>query len=544
MESIRSLRKPRSFEILFIICFALFATVADAANEFHISNEFGYTFNDVSGPGSDNSSLTKGWRYLNVFGLTGNGSVRGWDYNLNLGVKATDDRRNDVATWSLTNFQGRMTNKIHTITGGDTFESFSQYSLSTALKGGSYKYFDEQKNSPELTFVYGYAFPRWDNIYGGQDTRAITREAYGMKIKQNFTPTLSAGASLVSANDLSRTRVFTTDPIYDSTNYTFDGEYRPIPGLTVKGELSFSRTNLSPQENADVQRMHGSAYRVEAVGDGGPSRVSIEYEKVATEFVSILGSATPDREKAKARWRYKISKNMDLNTGMLWYRDNLDGQKAYRTDSYTPDASLTMRNVFNRPYSSVDVGYKYDRKLGGSAFAGAPSQADHIVTLGYRDRFWVIDSDANFGYSFYNTERNQRDSREYIYNVSLTSRHQFDEYVLKPMLYMGGVTIRDDLATNTDRIYEYSAGMGIEIPKWKITSDAKVGQNVLEKTAFGTDNSAKTFANFNIYYKPALHARLNTAMFYIRAFMNDFRYSTITNNFRENSVTLGMNLQF
>ncbi len=550
MKSTRYTMTIRFLGLILALLALAGATKVRAANEFHISNEFSYTYNDIYGPGSDRSSLTPGWRYLNVFGFTGQGSMREVDYNFNVGVKTTDDKRNDITTWSLTNLQGRMTNKVHTINAGDTFESFSQYSLSTALKGASYRYFDEKKNSPDLTFVYGWAYPRWDNIYGGQETRAIGREAYGLKMKQNFSPTFWAGASFVEAKDRAGTRVYPSDYVYDSHNYTFDGEYKPIPGLTVRGELSFSRTNLSPGEDQPVQRTHGSAYKIEAVGDGDPSRVSIEYEKVATEFFSVLGSATPDREKAKGRWRYKWTKDVDLNLGMLWYRDNLDGQKAYRTDSYTPEASVTLRNLFKRATASAELAYKFDRKYGGSGFAGAPSSSDHIVTLNYRDRFWEIDSDANFGYTVYSTDRNQRESDEYTYNLTLNSRHTFrdGDLVLKPVLYLGGITMKDDLAMVKDQIYEYSIGAGLELPKWKITSDMKIGQNRLIKGVPNTgtpgDNSAKTFANLSVYYRPAFMAKLNTGMIYLRAFMNDFRYSTVENNFRENSITLGVNIQY
>jgi hypothetical protein len=531
----------------------LFAGTIYAANEFHFNNDFGYTFNDVSGPGGDtSSSLTRGWRYLNVFGATANGTYKDIDYNFNLGVKGTDDRRNDPTTWSLTNLQARATNKIHTLNAGDTFESFSQYSLSTSVKGGSYKYFNEQKNSPEITAVYGYAFSRWDNIYGGLDTRAIAREVYGMRVKQNFTPKFYVGVNFVEGRDVSRTRLSPNDPIYDSTNYSVDAQYQPIQGLTFRGEYSYAHTNLTPGEGQDTQRTHGAAYKLEAIGDGGPSRVSLEYEKVAFEYFSLLGSATPDREKAKGRWRYKWTKNMDLNMGILWYRDNLDGQKAYRTDHYTPDIGLNFRNVFGRATASADVVYRFERLYGGSSFVqNAPDESDHIVTLNYRDRFWEIDWDSNFGYSFYNTERNLTDRREYIYNLSLNTRQQVRDVVLKPVLYVGGQTIRDELAYATNQVFEYSIGMGIEIPQWKITSDMKIGQNRLENSAFGTDNSTKTFANLNVFYKPAYLAKMNT-MLYLRSYMNDFRYSNynvnpanyVNNNFRETSITMGVSVQY
>ncbi|MCX7858433.1 MAG: hypothetical protein N2513_10765, partial [Deltaproteobacteria bacterium] len=113
-------------------------------------------------------------------------------------------------------------------------------------------------------------------------------------------------------------------------------------------------------------------------------------------------------------------------------------------------------------------------------------------------------------------------------------------------VYLGGTTIRDDLALQTDRIYEYSAGMGIEIPKLKITADCKIGENRLEKSQPGTDNSSKIFANLNVYYKPPFFSslKLTDGMIFLRAFMNDFRFSTQERNFRENSVTMGLNIQY
>jgi hypothetical protein len=548
MKVLRRLNIRKISGLLVAVAVVLFGTGVWAENEIHFTNEFGYTFNDVSGPGSDSSSLTEGWRYLNIFGLNGNGTVRTWDYNFNVGVKTTDDKRNDVVTWSLTNLQSRMTNKIHTVTAGDTFESFSQYSLGSAIKGGSYKYFNEQKNSPEITLVYGWAYPRWDNIYGGGETWALGREVYGFKVKQNFHPTFWMGGSYVRGKDIARTRVNTTDYVYDNNLYTFDAEYRPVQGLTLRGEYSISNTNLSPGENQPDKKSSGNAYKIEASGEGGPARMSLEYERVDTEFVTILGSATPDREKAKAKYRHTLSKKTTLNAGLLWFRDNLDGSKAYRSDSYQPEISITYKAPFSRQYASVDLGYKYDRRYGGNTTQSGPDQANNIATLGYRDRFWEIDADMNFGYTFYRAVRtSEQNSKEYTYNISLNSRHTVGDYVLKPTVYAGGVTIHDDLAVNIDQIYEYSAGMGIEIPKWKITSDFKVGQNWLQKGVpdIGTpsDNTAKTFCNLAVYYKPAFIAKYQ-GMLYVRAMVNDFRFSTQGNNFRENSVTMGVNLQY
>lgn len=533
---------PMAMAFCFFMLLILSISPLRAENEFHVSSEFSYTYNDVSGPGKDQSSLTEGFRYHNLSSFYGNGNIKDIEYNFNVGIKATDDRSDDIKTFSLTNLQGRAANKIQTLTLGDTFESFSQYSLNTALKGGSYKYFNQEKNSPELTFVYGYAYPRWDNfhpLYGGADVRAIRRQVFGGRIKQNFTPDFYVGISFAESSDKENTRVFDTDQIFRNKQYTIDAEYRPIPGLTLRTELSASLTRESPQEGAPDKDYAGNAYKFEAIGDGGPSRVALEYERVSPKFNTLVGSATSDREKAKGKWRYRHTKNMTYNFGFLWYRDNLHGNRtAGRTDTFKPDIGVTISNLFKREYSILDIAYNYNRQ-----YNAQQSTVDNVVSLNYKDRFGIFDSDTSLGYSLYNTKRNQRKDEEFLYNTALSSRHSFDTFILRPSLYLGGRTFQDELNSETDKIYEYSLGVGVDIPACNITSNIKAGQNYLEKGGDG-DSSSKTFVNLNVYYRPKFLSKLNQGMIFVRVFVNDFGYSTTTRNFRENSITSGLNIEF
>lgn len=504
-----------------------------AEHELHIANEFSVTANDVSGPGDEQSSLTEGVRYLEVFSLFGNGSVGGFDYNFTVGAKATDDDRNDINSLSLTNLQGRLTNKIHTLTVGDTFESFSQYALSSAVKGGSYK-FAPGGNLPELTLVYGVAYSRWDNFW---DIDAIERRVMGGRIKQNFGPDFHVGFSAVRSED--HQRVLGSD-LVDNRTLTLDWEYRPIPGLTIAGESSWADGSVDVDGTPD-RDFSGSAHKVTATGDGGPSRVTLEYERVAPDYQTLVGSATPDREKAKAKWRYKASKTVTVTSGLLWYRDNLDGDKAYTTDHYKPELGVSVKRPFQRQYAVIDVGYKLDR-----SHSRALHTLDQFFTVGYRDRFGVFDSDTNLGITVYDSDKStRRRDEEYTYNTSLSSRHTVGRFVLKPSLYLGGWTHDDELTDYTDQIYEYSAGLGVDIPDLKVTSNVKIGENVLYKDR-NTD-SAKTFANLSVYWRPDTLAKIQGLLF-VRAFVNDFRYEPNkpggSRDFRENSVTAGVNIQF
>jgi len=527
-----------AFIISLLSCFLL-KTAYAGQHEFHFSNEFSLTYNNISGPGHSQSSLTEGVNYLNDLGLFGNGKLGEFDYNFNLGGKATDDRRMDPKTFSLTNLQGRITNKIHTMTLGDTFESFSQYSLSTAVKGGSYKFHNESSSLPEIILIYGIAAPRWDSVWRDYRTKTIERQVYGSRIKYNFTPLFYAGFSLVRSQD--DKRINTTDPLYTNNIYSLDAEYKPIPGLILYSEYAFNNTQLSKQQGTDYAKSDGYAFKITATGDGHPSRVTLEYERISPDFITLLGAATADREKIKAKWRYKWTKIISLNTGFLWYRNDLEGQRSDgRTDYYKPEAGVTVNKLFGRQYSVTDISYK----LNVAEKDSSNIKTDHIVNLNYRDRFGIFDSDTNLGYTNYAARGTSRQkSNEYIYNTSLNSRHTVGVFILKPALYLGGWEAQDELSDTKDMIYEYSLGIGIDVPSLKITSNIKVGENKLDKETPGTDDSRKAFANINIYYKPKFLEKLNNGMLFLRTYVNDFRYTTGVRNFRDTSITAGLNIQ-
>ncbi|NLA75648.1 MAG: hypothetical protein GX846_09310, partial [Deltaproteobacteria bacterium] len=268
--------------------------------------------------------------------------------------------------------------------------------------------------------------------------------------------------------------------------------------------------------------------------------VTLEYERVAPDYMTIVGSATPDREKAKARWRYKVSKQHTITSGFLWYRNNLKGAEAVRNDHYRPEISLLTKSLFGRRYASTDISYKLDITEQNK---DVTARVDHIVNLNYRDRFGIFDSDSNVGFTSNEYKISpQQKSHEYTFNTSLNARFHRDSYILKPNLRLGVWTSRDELASLSDKIYEYSLGSGIEFPAIKVTSDIKIGHNKLKKEG-GTD-SLKGFARMNIYYRPDFMPGLKYSMVFLRAVINDYDYDVNDRDFRESSVSCGINIQF
>lgn len=507
-----------------------------AERELHLSHEFAATHNDITGRGASASSLTDGWRYIDTLNINAAGKAAGWSYGLNTGVKVTDDLRNDPKTWSLTNAQGRVARAAHTVMLGDTFESFSQYALATPLKGVSYRFAEENSRLPEVTGVFGVAVPRWDSFWRETGVATIRRQGGGARVKQPLSSDAWVGVSALTAKDLERKN--TTDSLYNARNLTFDGSYSPIPGLTASAEHSVSKSQFSADDSVAYRDSKGLASRFELVGDGGPSRVALTYENVRPSFYSAFGSATADRRKFKAAWRYKPVKRLVLNSSFLWFRNNLDGRLSGTTKNFKPELSATwLRPFVKRSFSAVDASYRFDRRYGTSQSSG-----DHYFSAGYRDRVGPVDSNTTLGYTRYRTKVAVRDSDEVLANTSLNSRVETGDVAFRPSLNAGFWYSRDELAFTTDKLYEYSAGIGFDAPLKRLTSDFRAGESALKKET--GDSSTKTFASAAIYWKPPVGEKFGTHTLFARALLNGYVFSTESRNFRETSVTCGLSTEF
>lgn len=513
---------------------------ADAENffEWNLTNDFRVYHNTVSGPGAANSALTEGTSYLEVLGFSGRGRADELNYDFYIGGQMTDDPSYDTRRYSLVNFSLNADTPQQAISLGDTFQSFSQYTLTTSLKGGAYTF--KGGNSPwmpKVTALYGLAAPRWDSIWGGRDTRTIDRHVYGTRVAFETSPIFSVGFNLVGLNDNKPTQAF--DRVYDDSQvYAMDIHYRPIPGLFLFSETAFNDVRVGTGASNDREKLKGYAVKLSAIGDEDPSRVIIEYERIDPEFDNPLGSATADREKFKVGWRYKFNRDVQMHTNMLWFRDNLNYQRAVgRTDYYRPEIAADWRRPFNRRYGAIRL--SYSKTI--ARREGANTKNDDLINLNYRDRFGVIDTDTNLGYSLYRNESGaERKNNEVLYNTVLRSRFSTGMFILRPAIYLGGWNQRDELAANNDRYYQYSVGLGIDVPAARVTSNLRVGRNELIKEV--GDDSSKFFGNVAIYWRPAFMDFLDHGMLFVQGFINDFDFTTNSRNFQENSITAGFTI--
>lgn len=503
--------------------------------------------NGVSGPGEQNSITTNGAVYMTTFGLTSRAKTEAREFDLNLSGLSTDDGRINPEALSLTNLQLRMADARRVISLGDTFEPFSHYTLNSALKGLSWR--TGTPGRPEITFVYGYSYPNWNSFANDSTNKAVTRIGYGARVKKDLSPMWTVGFNAMKSTD--DDRVLPTDPLYDIDLYGVDWEYRPFSDLTLRGELCYGNTQTDPGSGEATTSSTGLAHRFVFDGNTGKTRILMEYERVAPGFATVLGSAISDRERVKLKWRQKNSRTVTMNYGVVWYQDNLAGQKDYTTSHLRPEIGITVRNPLGKSGASADITYRLDRRFGGGK-----STTNGFWMTGYRAPLGDVDCDANAGYTSYETRDPllvPTEVKEYVYGATFSTSTSRGNSVLRPYVKMGGWVSEDERSNLRKRVREFSVGCGLNVPAGRLSADVKLGWNKLKpavarQTGAGgpsgvKDNSAKMFGVVTVYYTPPFLAKSNQQIF-LKAYLNDYNYVVDQEDFRENSVAFGLTRQY
>jgi hypothetical protein len=510
-------------------------TAAEEEVTRRISNELELNYNNVSGAGAAQSTLTEKFNLIENIQLNQGVDAEKRSYWLNLGGRGTDDRTVDLRPLSLTNLQLKMGSGPNRWTLGDTFEFFSQYTLSSSLKGLAYTFDSDSDRIPAVTLIYGVGYPRWDSFYGPARVKSIRRQAYGVRAAQQLGDAWTFGLQLLQVDDSKR--VNPTDPLYEGPVYGFDWQYKPFEGLMIAGESAFSNADESPGVGAAEISRNGSAHRIIFDGQGDNIRLNVEYERVSPGFITLLGSATSDRERVRARWRQRNGKNTTMNLGFIWFRDNLSDQKAFSTAHWRPEVGFAQRRLFNRVYASGDVAYRYDTSNGGGRKA-----KNHYFDLGYRDRFGTMDFETRAGLINYNTDPGIRDSNEYTLNATLGTRKTMGSVIYRPQLFLGTWLAKDDLTGFEDRVYETSVGLGLDFPESNISANVKLGTHRLLRD--GGDDNDRLFANLGVYWRPPASLGMTDQTLYFRIAFNDYDNTDDSRDFTETTWAVGIRFDY
>ncbi|MGM0441977.1 MAG: hypothetical protein ACQEQC_06130 [Elusimicrobiota bacterium] len=491
----------------------------------HITNEAQIGAGSITGPGEKQSVVTDKGIFSNLLNLNYYRESEKLNYYFNFSGRATNDKSIDYRPFSVARIQGRLSLPRHNFTLGDFMESFSRYSLGASLKGISYSTKLTAPLTPDLTLIYGMQAPRWDSIIDPDNsTKALKREAYGFKI--SASPLEAWNFSVHYVNSKDKNRIYESVPLYDGGVYGIGWSFDPFAGLSLTGETSFSSVHLKPSSGS-LENKNGSANRVSFQGYGDGLRLNLDYERVSSNFFTVLGAASPDRERFRASWVQDYGKNTSVSYSGLWFKDNLNGAKNKTTHSWRPDISINKRLLLGRRFASGDVTLRTDYRR------GAVKENNTYLDFGYGDRLGMFDSDTRMGLASFS----KRDTLEYIANTSLSWRKSAGLFVFRPTLRLG--TRIKDANGNRDLINESSLGLNADAGSAGISTAFQLGLNKYIRER--ENDSAKLFFNTNFYYRPVF-AKNHTLS--LRYAVNDFWTDHSGGDFRENSFSAGLNTQF
>lgn len=498
-----------------------------------VTTESDFPFNSARGAGRSQSGMTRGSRYLSNISLYGAGQSEAFEWSTAFGFASSSDRRQMAQPAALNNARLDLRMGRSKLTLGDTFENFSQYSLNTPVKGAAYRFGDEESRGLSFQAVVGVADSRWRVFARGEAIDSARRGTAGAKLQWRLSEQSAVGLSYLRSTDTGRINL--GDPLYRNDLWAITAEHGIAAGWKLGAELAWSDTRESPDNVTPDRDYKGRALRLELAGNAGRKKLQLSYENVTPNFFTSLGSAQTDRERIRLRVRERLSRNVSASYGLIWFRNNLDGQRSFRTTAIRPDIALNISEFAGRPDGSLDLTLTSDSRYGGT---NRNDDLDLMAT--YRDVLSGWDTEWNLGMARYYS-RGSRDSREFTANTSWYNRFSRGNMVYRPSFTLGYWSGNDTVARATDRNIETSLGMGIEWPTSNMRLDLRAGlrRAIID---LGDDNS-RLFGNATFSYRPA-HWQSFGGQLFVRFGWNDFRYTTSGRNFSETSFSIGFRTEF
>ncbi len=501
------------------------------------SYDVSFYHNAVSGPGAAQSTLPRGGYYLGEFDYSLQSKWGDDQFSFRIHSRATDDRTVDGQTWALNNLQLKLWNDRRQWEVGDVYADFSQYSFNSSLKGVLFS----QKPSPgktEWTVISGLSYPRWESFWGGDRYKAVKRTVHGLNIR-NSSGDWSFGLTAMQSKD--EDRVSDYDELYNNRLVAFNWEYSVKDGMILKGESAFSSGDKSPAAGEATVTQSGYAHQLSWTHNLRHRRWAYEYERVSPNFVTLTGSAISDRERMKMSYRHSLNADTALQLGLLWFHDQLNGStKTDRTDVYQPELSLLLNSPFGRPDATLDFKLGFDRRYNSTT-----STVDRHVGVNYRDLLGIFDWELNAEQTYFDTSPYDggTKSNEISVFTSLATRWEKKGIVWRPSLNVGWWRNRNVLEVYSDRMFETSLGLGYDNAAANFTANLKLGKKHSYNDRI--DDNKRWFVSLTMEAKPAYLKKLGPdAKQYLRIMINDYKYDTQGNNYRETSITTGIKVGF
>ncbi len=493
--------------------------------------------NSVSGPGASQSTLPLGNHFNGEFSYSFTANRATDQFSFRILSRATDDRTINGQTWALNHFNMKLANDYRNWEIGDVYADFSQYSFNSSLKGALLSRKTTSTNS-EWKLITGLAYPRWESYWGGAQYKAVKRSVQGLNF-QTATGDWSYGITALSSKDSDRVQSF--DELYNNKLLAINWEHSLKEGMALKGESAFSSGDLSTADGIPAINQHGYAHQLTWTHQLPHHRWAYEFERVSPSFVTLTGSAIADRERMKLNYRRSLDADTAIQFGLLCFHDRLSGStKLDRTTVYQPELTLQLNSPFNRPDATLALRLGIDRR-----YNSTDSTLDKNIGINYRDIIGKYDWELSLENAWFSTKPFATGDKHHELNIfsSIGTQFKQGDATWRPSLNIGWWRNRNVLGLYSDRMSEYSLGLSYDNREAKVTSSLRIGQKHNNNTRI--DDSKRWFANLNIEAQPAYLRKLGPEVKqYLRFLINDYKFDTSGNDYRETSISTGIKLGF
>ncbi len=373
-----------------VLAMGVLLTPARAADEFTVSNRTEIMSHRLSGPGRASSFLDPGTHVFHETDVLRSGTAFAgqWNSLFNGTLRYTDSNQFDRERLSVQKFEWRLSDADSQINLGDYFANLSPYSLTKGIKGLAVQR-NLGNDQNYVRAVYGSFANEWAFLLKDLAREPMGTLGGGVRMQRAWDK-FRIGLNLAEAHDDKR-NAHASFPAYAQVLPALDWEYRES-GLVITGEHAYSDTTETLAPGAAANHRSGSAHKLAVRAALRDISLDAQTERVATDFFSRGGGATPDRLRYYAKADYKLTRDWRLFGIYDDYRDNLDGQLAATTAVTTWEAGVKRSRAFGRRHMNIALSLRTkDRELSDGSF----TQSTNRIKFKASDR-WADDYDWRF----------------------------------------------------------------------------------------------------------------------------------------------------
>ncbi|MFP4477135.1 MAG: hypothetical protein ACLFOY_16360 [Desulfatibacillaceae bacterium] len=410
--------------VLLAVALAVPAQGEVRENEVRVASRTEVFYYEVDGPGKANSFYETGSHILQELDIWSKNPVgEKWYSTIDFTGRATDHEQFDTETWSVEMFQWKMEHPRFEFGAGDVFANFSQYSMNKAIKGGYAQVNIEEDRQSYFRIAYGSFDSQWEYLYNHDDNEPVDRYGGGFRLQGAGAAgpfELMGGVNLAHVDDRDDDPQRTFESTHWNTVGSVDWEAR-LQSLVVAGEHAYS-SDTEYRTDGTENDTTGSANKISLRAAAYDTRLNYRWERVSTDFLTLGGGASPDRDRHYMKADHKVTRTFFVFGIGNHTRNNLSDDLANTRRITTGELGLRYRRAFGR--NSLTLSVSGRRKWVDNTDDQNERITDRVKFLADDRFFRILRVRGNFEAILEDNLNAPGSPESYFYGIELSSRHR------------------------------------------------------------------------------------------------------------------------